>query len=133
MIVFDVTSENSFDNISFWMKKVNENLEENKNAIIILIGNKIDLINDRKITKEEAEKVANEYNIKYFETSAKDDTGIKEAIKSIINDILENKKNQVEINNNIQENSNSAVKLEVNNPNINIDKNENSNCYSSYC
>ena len=105
------------------MKKINENIDNNKNVKIILIGNKIDLINDRKITQEEGQKVANTYNIKYFETSAKDDTGIKEAIRTIINDILENKKNE-----NIQEPNNNDIKLFVNKEN-----NENKNDKDNYC
>ena len=105
------------------MKKINENIDNNKNVKIILIGNKIDLINDRKITQEEGQEVANTYNIKYFETSAKDDTGIKEAIRTIINDILENKKDE-----NIQEPNNNDIKLFVNNEN-----NENKNDKGNYC
>ena len=105
------------------MKKINENIDNNKNVKIILIGNKIDLINDRKITQEDGQKVANTYNIKYFETSAKDDTGIKEAMRTIINDILENKKNE-----NIQEPNNNDIKLFVNKEN-----NENKNDKHNYC
>ena len=105
------------------MKKINENIDNNKNVKIILIGNKIDLINDRKITQEEGQEAANTYNIKYFETSAKDDTGIKEAIRTIINDILENKKDE-----NIQEPNNNDIKLLVNKEN-----NENKNDKGNYC
>ena len=105
------------------MKKINENIDNNKNVKIILIGNKIDLINDRKITQEEGQEVANTYNIKYFETSAKDDTGIKEAIRTIINDILESKKDE-----NIQEPNNNDIKLIVNKED-NENKNDKDNCY----
>ena len=123
LVVYDVTNVNSFDSISYWIKKINENIDNNKNVKIILIGNKIDLINDRKITQEKGQEVANTYNIKYFETSAKDDTGIKEAIRTIINDILESKNDE-----NIQEPNNNDIKLIVNKEN-----NENKNDKGNYC
>ena len=106
------------------MKKVRENVENIQNVKIKLIGNKIDLINERKITREEAEKVAKDYNIKYFETSAKDDLGIKEAINEIVNDILENKKDEK-----IIVNDNNKINLEEKNENK---KNNGYNC-SDYC
>ena len=107
------------------MKKVNENVDNIQNVKIVLIGNKIDLINERKISREEAIKVAEEHKIKYFETSAKDDIGIKGAINEIVKDILENKKEEkIEVKNN------NEIILEKE-KNDNEGNNEN-NCYS-YC
>lgn len=37
----------------------------------MLVGNKIDLVDDRKVTAKEAEELAKEYKMPYFETSAK--------------------------------------------------------------
>ena len=50
-----------------------------------MAGNKIDLEN-REVSKEEAEKYANKNNLKYFETSAKLSKGIDEGFDYIIND-----------------------------------------------
>ena len=44
----------------------------------VLIGNKIDLVDDRKISNEEAQNLADEHNIPYFETSAKLDKNVSE-------------------------------------------------------
>lgn len=53
---------------------------------IIILGNKIDLT--RQVSKEEAQKVADGYKLKYFETSAKNNIGISEAIKDITMQVL---------------------------------------------
>ena len=43
---------------------------------IILLGNKIDMINEKKVSDEAAAKLASERNIPYFQTSAKDATNL---------------------------------------------------------
>ena len=55
------------------------------------MGNKIDLENERQITKEEGEKMSSAYSLKYFETSAKENIGINEFMLSIINEIAQDK------------------------------------------
>ncbi len=87
MLVFDVTDENSFNNLHAWMTSINENA--NANTIMYLIGNKVDLVDERKTPKETAQKAADKYNMKYFETSAKANINIKEAIESLANEVYE--------------------------------------------
>jgi len=58
-----------------------------ESAIKLLIGNKCDLADKRKISKEEAENLAAQYNIKYIETSAKDSTNVSEAFKVLAREI----------------------------------------------
>ncbi len=53
---------------------------------MILIGNKIDL--NREVTTEEGKKLAEIYNIPFFETSAKDNIGLRECFIKLISDIL---------------------------------------------
>jgi GTPase SAR1 family protein len=68
-MVFDVTNRSSFDSISEWLAEVREH--SNENIDIILCGNKIDLVEERMISKDEGSKWAEENDVKYFETSAK--------------------------------------------------------------
>lgn len=75
IFVYDITDKSSFQNTISWIKLA---LEKNKNAIInFLIGNKIDMENERKIPKEEAEQLAKENNLYYLEASAKNDENVK--------------------------------------------------------
>ena len=51
-----MTDPVSFNNVQYWLKKIKKHGDEN--VEIILIGNKIDLINDIVVTTEAAERVA---------------------------------------------------------------------------
>jgi len=54
----------------------------------LLIGNKADLVEERRISREEAEIYAKEHDLVYFETSAKEGTGVEEAMDYAIFDVL---------------------------------------------
>lgn len=79
ILVYDVTNPETFDNLKYWIQSINSNLGVQSNVKKVIIGNKIDL--PREVSKEEAENLANEYGIKYFEASAKDNINIKESIR----------------------------------------------------
>ena len=50
--MFDVTSRESFVNISKWLNEIK--LNTSSNTVMILLGNKIDCKDDRKVSEEEA-------------------------------------------------------------------------------
>lgn len=54
---------------------------------MILVANKIDLAENREVTKEEGEQKAMALGIPYLETSAKDSTNVEQAFNSLIEDI----------------------------------------------
>ncbi|CAD8098729.1 unnamed protein product [Paramecium primaurelia] len=68
IIVFKLTSRESFQSISGWAKDIQENSDEG--VVISLVGNMSDLESERTVTKEEATQKAKELNALYFETSA---------------------------------------------------------------
>ena len=51
---------------------------------MVLIGNKIDLIDKRQVTKEEAKELAKQFNVKYYETSCKQGINLYEILCDII-------------------------------------------------
>lgn len=90
ILVFDVSKKETFENLKFWIASVNSNLGEKNELKKIIIGNKID--QERNVPKEEAEAFAVKNNCLYFETSAKENIGISEAIKSIVKLVIEDPK-----------------------------------------
>ena len=88
ILIFDVTNIKSFENIKKWINEIKEEISEN--VSIVLIGNKIDKLKERKITKEQGEKIANEIGTKFFETSAKTGEGINESVFYLVKIIYEN-------------------------------------------
>ena len=79
LLLLDLTNEDSLKSINLWIQYI----KMHSKGIIYLIGNKIDSCY-RKISKEQAEKLANSFNIKYFEVSCKYDINISEVISNII-------------------------------------------------
>ena len=92
-LVFAVDNKNSFDRITFWMQNIEEKVQIN-HKVIIIIGNKIDVQGDKRVvSNEEALQFAKKYKLKYLETSAKTGFRVKEAFKTLYEDIYElNKK-----------------------------------------
>ncbi len=81
ILVFDVTNPDTFDALEGWLHDLKENNKFDVKKV--LIGNKIDLEDKRKISKEQAEKFAEEIGCKYYEGSAKSGFGINEALDEI--------------------------------------------------
>jgi Ras-related protein Rab-8A len=92
-LLFDVSDRKSFEDISGWVKDIRQtrgsgegqNYEEKPNdEVLVLIGNKIDKINKRVISKEEATELAEKYNLKYYEISCKQGTNVYETFCDVI-------------------------------------------------
>ena len=99
ILVFDVTSEESFNQITDWMEQIKNNVSKEE-INLILIGNKCDLA-DRMVEKERGEKMAEKLKIKYFETSALTGQGINEAFEELAKQIFKNKNPNENISRNI--------------------------------
>jgi len=91
LLVYDITDAQSFNNIRNWIRNIEQHAEDHVNKI--LIGNKCDVTNLRSVTTERGQLLADEYEIKFFETSAKQDINVKEAFISIAQDIKDKKMN----------------------------------------
>ncbi|CAJ1435106.1 unnamed protein product [Effrenium voratum] len=83
MLVMDVTNPDCLEDVDHWLNVMKANSIPTK----LLIGNKVDL--GRRIDSAAAEKFAEERGLVYFETSAKDGTGVEEAVDFAIFDALE--------------------------------------------
>ncbi len=87
LLLYDITKITSFENIREWIRDIKEEVSEK--AIIFLIGNKIDLTDNRKISKEKGEELAEEYKIPFFEVSAKSGENVDEVYKALYKKISE--------------------------------------------
>ena len=90
LVVYDITDKESFEKINFWIENIKNNAPEN--VKLILVGNKCDLANERKVTIEDGENKARNYNIKFFESSAKDGTNVNELFFYLANEIYQDEK-----------------------------------------
>ncbi|XP_025771007.1 ras-related protein Rab-13 isoform X2 [Panthera uncia] len=86
ILVYDITDEKSFENIQNWMKSIKENASAGVQRL--LLGNKCDMEAKRRVRKEQADQLAREHGIRFFETSAKSSTNVDEAFSSLARDIL---------------------------------------------
>ncbi|CEG84616.1 Putative GTP-binding protein ryh1 [Rhizopus microsporus] len=81
VIVYDISSRNSFLNTTKWIDDVRA--ERGDEAIVVLVGNKTDLNEKREVTTEEGEKRAKELNVMFIETSAKAGHNVKLLFRKI--------------------------------------------------
>jgi len=80
-IVYDVTRRETFDEaVHFWLKDAQKELG---NIPLVLIGNKIDLEEDRVVNKEEGLKKAQELKSFFIETSALRNINVQDTFKII--------------------------------------------------
>ena len=88
LYVFDITQKSSFDNLKTWIRQSEEITEGFKK---IIVGNKSDLENERRIQKETVQKFCDERNIKGIEVSAKMGTKVSEAFETLAKLIIGDK------------------------------------------
>ena len=92
-LLFDVNDKKTFEDISGWIKDIRkerananeENFEKKtEDEVLVLIGNKIDKIGQRQVSREEAIALANKYNLSYYETSCKQGINLYEILCDIL-------------------------------------------------
>ncbi|XVE83108.1 hypothetical protein DITRI_Ditri16bG0061000 [Diplodiscus trichospermus] len=95
MLVYDITKRQTFDHIPRWLEELRGHAD--KNIVIILIGNKSDLENQRAVPTEDAKEFAQKEGLFFLETSALQATNVETAFSTVLTEIFNivNKKNLV--------------------------------------
>ncbi|CAH1794637.1 unnamed protein product [Owenia fusiformis] len=89
LLLYDVTTKASFDNIRAWLAEINEYAQDD--VVIMLLGNKSDMTNERVIRREDGERLAKEYGVCFMETSAKTGLNVDLAFMAIARDLKSKK------------------------------------------
>ena len=87
LIVYDVSQRNTFLKVEKFVNDLKENCD--KRVYTILVGNKIDLEENRTVSTEEGKNLANKLKMGFYEVSAKDGTGINNLFQKIVNEVYD--------------------------------------------
>ena len=88
LLVYDITNPKTFESLDKWISDLKTNAEEK--ISIVLIGNKTDLEDQRKITTEQGKEKAEFYKLAFIETSALNGDNIEKAFNELITDVYKN-------------------------------------------
>ena len=78
LLVYDITRPDSFGNLKFWLRQIQDRGPVDVENIMIL-GNKCDMEEQRQISKEQGEAFAQKNGLSFLETSAKNNVNVEEA------------------------------------------------------
>jgi len=86
ILIYDVTNESSFKAVPDWIQSARE--KKGENYPMIILGNKIDLEDERKVKTEDGEELAQKYGLDFYEISNKENVNIENAILTLVKKIL---------------------------------------------
>lgn len=93
-VVFDVCEINSFNNVQMWIDEFKNN-SLNKNAVIVIVGNKIDNVKKRIVSNLQGKEMADKNNALYIEVSPKASVGLQRLIEEPLERVFELYNNKV--------------------------------------
>jgi Ras-related protein Rab-11A len=83
LLVYDVTNAKSFDNVKLWIRELKT--YATNDIVIMLVGNKVDLVDNREVRMEEAAGYAEENHLAFMETSAFTGHNVEIAFERVVN------------------------------------------------
>ncbi|KAL0832682.1 hypothetical protein ABMA28_000868 [Loxostege sticticalis] len=88
ILMYDITNLESFNHLSYWLRNIQE--YASPDVIKVLVGNKCDVHeNHRAVPKERGQKIADDFDMPFFEVSCKSNINIEEAFLTLARKIRE--------------------------------------------
>jgi len=93
VLVYSITAQDTFEEMGKFKEQIEQNKGKGEKVPIALVGNKIDLESERKVTTEAGEALANEWRnqpsdtigeIMFMETSAMNNIGVKDTFHGLV-------------------------------------------------
>jgi GTPase SAR1 family protein len=88
IVVYDVTERATFQKVKSWLEEVEVNCD--KMPVIILVGNKTDLVDQRQVSTQEGRELAKRSKLMFMEASAKTRENVNDVFYELAEKILEN-------------------------------------------
>ena len=93
LVVYDVTSRESFEELETWIESLIGNADAN--VKVMLVGNKVDKVRqnaaNRQVDIAEGQQLAEQYGFMFVETSAFADENVTTAFEELLNTVVEHK------------------------------------------
>ena len=88
LLIYDISDKSTFISIEKWMENIQDEIDDK--IPIILVGNKSDLNDKRKVSTEEGKKKAKEYEFPFYETSCKTGVNVNKCFIELAELVYEN-------------------------------------------
>ena len=88
IFVYDITNKESFDKLKGWMKDAKEKIQNDESFKMIVVGNKKDCEDKRKIDYQTLKQFGEENNVLYMEVSAKTGEGVDKLFNVFVLELL---------------------------------------------
>lgn len=110
LLVYDVSKLSTYEHVAQWLKELRE--QGDPGLIILLVGNKSDLVEQRAVTTEEGRTFAEENGMKFIETSAMNASNVDDAFTTILTESYRYVSNKP-LHNDIDGESKNNTKIKV--------------------
>ena len=94
LLLYDITDRNTYEDLNNWINYITLNTDSN--SVVLLVGNKTDLAEQRAVSFEEGLEFAKSHDFLFIETSARDNYHVEEAFTTLISEIINRQSNSTE-------------------------------------
>ncbi|CAE6469357.1 unnamed protein product [Rhizoctonia solani] len=90
LLVYNLTEKKTFEACEAWRKDLVDKIDNFGRVQVVLVGNQVDLEEQRKVSKDEAQSYANRHGFKFAEVSAKVGTNVELTFQTLVDAIFKN-------------------------------------------